>query len=102
VGIGEEQGCRLLLTALDKMGNAVSESGAAVTCGSLGAGKEHIQTSVVDNKDGTYALSWRGKVRAAHLSLLLDPADVWRWCVTCGADVWRWRVALTCGADVWH
>ena len=58
VGFGDAQGARVVLPARDQMGNPCTEGGAQVTAG---CSAEHVDSSVSDNGDGTYTMTWRSQ-----------------------------------------
>ena len=63
VGSGDDAGCRVLLKALDKMGNPCESGGASVACHcGHSEAEQKVESRVVDHKDGTYLLEWRSRV----------------------------------------
>ena len=61
VGMGAEMGCGLTLYTADIMGNACIEGGADVTGECVGS-SAHVETTVVDNGDGTYSIHWNSNM----------------------------------------
>ena len=66
----------LTLTAADKMGNNCVSGGAPMRATSLTAGRE-LQTSTIDNQDGTYTLQWRSEQSGTYnMHVTIDGAHV--------------------------
>ena len=63
VGFEPENGCKIILESVDKMGNRCFEGGATVNCT---CESEHVTTHCVDQGDGTYALEWRSTTSGTY------------------------------------
>ena len=59
VGMGGEDGCGIVITTADVMGNACIHGGATVTCDAFGTPKGvEVVSKVDDVGDGSYRLNW--------------------------------------------
>ena len=75
VGLAEsESGCRHVLQTSDKMGNVCVSGGADVTAS---CSNPEVESSVVDQHDGTYQLRWRSKLSGTfEVVVRIDGEDI--------------------------
>jgi hypothetical protein len=59
VGLGEEEGCSLILRTADRSGNLCTSGGAAVA---VSTALGHVQCACEDLENGSYRLSWRSRL----------------------------------------
>ena len=76
VGEAEHQGCHLVLPTYDRMRNRCVSGGGNVRCTCI---DDSVQTSTIDNGDGTYELTWRAEHSGyfeAVIFIANEPIDV--------------------------
>jgi hypothetical protein len=74
VGCEEDQGCRLTLPTMDKMGNQCNRGGAKVACHCSNAG---VTTQVEDLENGSYILLWQSNDSGSfEVSVTIDNIPV--------------------------
>ena len=76
VGLAAENGCTMILQAHDRVGNRCDLGGANITMHHLSVDNKanlstDVTSSVTDNGNGTYLLSWKSKTRGGFESKVM-------------------------------